>query len=154
MMDGTNRLFVFTIRWSKYALSLQYVAEVQEPPPIYPMPYAPHFFPGIMNFHGKLVSVLDLAAFLYSAPRNPQGHVVVLDTGVANLALWVDTIENIGSADVIEEEYESDEILVEKVLKMAGGEVKLLSVGKLLDKLEEILSGIPLQSSTGKRSMQ
>jgi purine-binding chemotaxis protein CheW len=118
------------------------------------MPYAPNFFTGIMNFHGKLVSVLDLAAFIYSAPRNPQGHVVVLDTGVANLALWVDTIENIGSADVIEEEYDSNEILVEKVLKVADGEVKMLSAGKLLDKLEEILGQIPLQSSAAKRSTQ
>jgi hypothetical protein len=42
---------------------------------------------------------------------------------------------------------------VEKVLKMADGELKMLSVGKLLDKLEEILSGISLQSLAGKRSM-
>ncbi len=153
MMNSTNRLLIFTIQGSKFALSLRYVAEVQEPPPIYPMPYAPNFFPGIMNFHGKLVSVLDLAGFLYSAPRNPKGHVLVLDTGIANLALWVDTIENIGSADVIGEEYESPEIFVEKVLKMADGELKMLSVGKLLDKLEEILSEISLQSLAGKRSM-
>jgi chemotaxis signal transduction protein len=154
MMDSTNRLLVFTIQGGKYALRLRDVAEVQETPPIYPIPYAPHYLPGIMNFHGKLVSVLDLAGFFNNTLLNSQGHVLVLDTGIANLALWVDIIENIGSADVIGEEYESDEIFVEKVLIMADGEVKLLSVGKLLDKLEEFLSEISPQSLTGKRSVQ
>ena len=140
MMDATNRLLVFSLRGSRYAITLENVAEVMEPPLIYPIPHAPHFFPGIMNFHGNLVSVLDLALFLSGAPRNPQGKILVLDARIANLSLWVDTIENIGSTDGILEEYESDENLVEKLLMMADGEVKMLSVEKLLDKLEEILA--------------
>ena len=142
MMDGANRLIVFTLQGSKYALYLRDVAEVVEPPRIFPMPHAPFFFPGIMNFHGNLVSLLDLAHFLTNAPRNPQGKVLVLGTGIANLALWVDTVENVGSADVVLEEYESNETLVEKVLIMADGEVKMLSVEKLLEQLEQILSEV------------
>ncbi|HEX2769453.1 MAG TPA: chemotaxis protein CheW [Geobacteraceae bacterium] len=140
MMDGSNRLLVFTLRGSRYALTLRNVAEVMEPPLIYPIPHAPHFFLGIMNFHGNLVSVLDLARFLSGAPRNPHGKILVLDTRIANLSLWVDTIENICSTDAILEEYKSDENLVEKLLMMADGEVKMLSVENLLDKLEEILA--------------
>ncbi len=141
MMDGANRLIVFSLQGSKYALYLRNVAEVVEPPRIFPMPHAPLFFPGIMNFHGNLVSLLDLGHFLTDTPRNPQGKVMVLDTGMANLALWVDTVENVGSADVVLEEYESNETLVEKVLIMADGEVKMLSVERLLEQLEQILSG-------------
>src|ERR1039457_5875186 len=133
MMEGANRLIVFSLQGSKYALYLRNVAEVVEPPRVFPMPHAPHFFPGIMNFHGNLVSLLDLALFLTNMPRNPQGKVLVLDTGIANLALWVDTVENVGSTDVILEEDESSETLVEKVLIMADVEVKMLSVEKLLE---------------------
>ncbi len=140
-MDGANRLIVFSLQESKYALYLRNVAEVVEPPRIFPMPHAPLFFPGIMNFHGNLVSLLDLGHFLTDTPRNPQGKIMVLDTGMANLALWVDTVENVGSADVVLEEYESSEPLVEKVLVMAEGEVKMLSVERLLEQLEQILSG-------------
>ncbi len=140
-MDGANRLIVFSLQESKYALYLRIVAEVVEPPRIFPMPHAPLFFPGIMNFHGNLVSLLDLGHFLTDTPRNPQGKIMVLDTGMANLALWVDTVENVGSADVVLEEYESSEPLVEKVLVMAEGEVKMLSVERLLEQLEQILSG-------------
>jgi purine-binding chemotaxis protein CheW len=140
MMDGANRLIVFTLQGSKYALYLRDVAEVVEPPRIFPMPRVPLFFPGIMNFHGNLVSLLDLAHFFTNIPRDTQGKVLVLDTGIANLALWVDAVENVGSADVVLEEYESNENLVEKVLIMADGEVKMLSVEKLLEQLEQILS--------------
>ena len=141
MMNGTDRLIIFSLQGGKYALYLRNVAEVVEPPRIFPMPHAPLFFPGIMNFHGDLVSILDLANFLSDTPRNPQGKVMVLDTGLANLALWVDTVENVGSGEVVLEEYESNEPLVEKVLIMAGGEVKMLSVERLLEQLEQILSG-------------
>ena len=154
MTNDTNRLLVFTIQGIKYALSLRDIAEVLEPPPIYPIPYVPHYFPGIINFHGKLMPVLDLAGFFNNAQRNLHGHVLALNDGVANLALWVDTIDNIGRSDVIGEKYESDETFVEKVLKMAGGEVKMLSAEKLLDKLEEILSAISPQPLTGKRNVQ
>ena len=142
MMDGTNRLLIFSLQGSKYALDLQDVAEVLEPPLIFPIPSAPPFFPGIMKFHGNLVTVFDLARFLNRnrAPCNPHGKVVVLDSRIANLAVWVDMVENIVATDIVLEEDESSEPLVGKVLIMADGEVKMLAVEKLLAKLEEILS--------------
>ena len=140
MMDGTNRLLVFTLQGSRYALELRDVAEVLEPPVLFPIPRVPLFFPGIMNFHGNLVTVFDLSQFLNNVPRNPHGKVLVLDTRIANLAVWVDMVENIVSTDIVLEEDESSEPLVGKVLIMAYGEVKMLAVEKLLAELEEILS--------------
>ena len=140
MMNGTNRLLIFSLQGSRYALDLRDVAEVLEPPQIFPIPRAPLFFPGIMNFHGNLVSVFDLARFLNGAPRNPHGKVLVLDSRIANLAVWVDMVESIVAADIVLEEEECSEALVGKALTMADGEVKMLSVEKLLEKLEEALS--------------
>ena len=92
-----------------------------------------------MNFHGKLVSVLDLAWFLNRAPRDPHGKVLVLDSRVANLAVWVDMVESIVATDDVLEEDECCEPLVVKVLTMADGELKMLSVEKLLEEIEEAL---------------
>lgn len=139
MTDGANRLILFALQGERYALRLEEVAEVMEPPLLYPVPRAPRYFAGIMNFHGKLVSVVDLADFLMAKSRHPQGQLLVLDTRVANLALWVDSVESVRPADVVHDERGSDEELLEKVLIMTGREVKLLSVKKLLGKLEEIL---------------
>ncbi len=141
MTDGTNRLVIFGLHGGKYALYLRQVAEVVEPPRIFPMPNAPLFFLGVMNFHGNLAALLDLALFLLNVPRNPDGKILVLDTGIANLGLWVDAVENVGAADIVLEEFESDEALVDKVLIMADGEVKLLSAEKLLAQLEDLLAG-------------
>jgi len=140
MREGTNRLLVFSLLGDRYALDLRDVAEVMEPPLIFPIPRAPLFFSGIMNFHGKLVSVLDLALFLNGAPRNPHGKIVVLDSSIANLAVWIDMVESIVGSDVILDEDECGEPLVGKVLTMADGEVKMLSVERLLEKLEEALT--------------
>ncbi len=146
MTDVAERLVVFTLQGNKYALFLRHVAEVVEPPPIFPIMNVPHFFLGIMNSHGNLVSLLDLSNFLFNAPRNPQGKVLVLATSIANLAFWVDAVENVGASDVVLEEYESDEPLVEKVLAMADGEVKMLAMERILEKLEEILAAGPIEA--------
>ena len=141
MMDDANRLILFTLQGEIYALRLGDVAEVMEPPMLYPIPRAPHFFSGIMNFHGNLVSVIDLGDFLKGTLRDPQGQLLVLDTRIASLALWVDTVESVRPAEVIHEERASAEAFVEKVFKMSEREVKMLSVERLLEKLEEILTG-------------
>jgi purine-binding chemotaxis protein CheW len=142
MIDGDDRLILFVLHGSRYALRLRDVAEVMEIPRIYPIPRVPHYFAGVMNFHGNLVSVLDLAAFLLGVPRHPQGQVLVLDTRIANLALWVESVENVRSADILRDESACAEPLVESALTMSDGEVKMLSVELLLEKIEEILGEI------------
>jgi chemotaxis signal transduction protein len=48
-----------------------------------------------MNFHGSIVAVMDLAAFLgLPGVRRPE-KVVVLDPGVASLAFLVERVERI-----------------------------------------------------------
>jgi purine-binding chemotaxis protein CheW len=142
MMDEAGRLILFTLDGNRYALRLGDVAEVMELPLIYPVPRVPQCMTGIMNFHGKLVSVIDLANFLTAAPCHPRREVLVLDTRIANLALWVDSVENVRCSDIIREEHDYCESFVEKVLMMPDGEVKMLSLEILLDKIEELLCQI------------
>jgi purine-binding chemotaxis protein CheW len=142
MMDDAERLILFSLDGNRYALRLGDVAEVMEPPRIYHVPRVPQYITGIMNFHGTLVSVIDLANFLTGAPCHPRREVLVLDTRIANLALWVDSVENVRCADIIREESGNCEFLVEKLLMIADGEVKMLSVKMLLDKIEVLLGQI------------
>jgi len=142
MKDGTDRLILFFLQGDGYALRIEDVVEVMEPPPLYPIPRAPCYFPGIMNFHGSLVPVIDLAAFLVGTSFYPQGQLLALDSRIANIALWVDSVESVRPAEVVMDERESDEDFVEKMLIISEQEVKLLSVGKLVDRIEEILMGI------------
>jgi purine-binding chemotaxis protein CheW len=139
MMDEAGRLILFYLDGNRYALRLGDVAEVMEPSRIYPVPRVPQYITGIMNFHGKLVSLLDMANFLMGTPCHPRREVLVLDTRIGNLALWVDSVENIRCADIIREENEYCDSFVEKLLMMSDGEVKMLSLEMLLNKIEELL---------------
>jgi purine-binding chemotaxis protein CheW len=139
MMDDAGRLILFYLDGNRYALHMGDVAEVMEPPRIYPVPRVPQYITGIMNFHGKLVSLLDLANFLTGAPCHSRREVLVLDSHIGNLALWVDSVENIRCADIIREECDYCDSFVEKLLMMSDGEVKMLSLEMLLDKIEELL---------------
>ena len=136
MTPSTQRLLVFDVQGSRYALTLEEVAEVLDPLPTFPIPRAPLYFHGAINFHGRIVSVLDLAAYLRLGTSLPEGKTVVLDHNLANLALKVGLHVNIVSTDIVLEEEAGSSPLVGKVLIMADGEVQLLDVAQLLQELE------------------
>ena len=139
MSDGTERLLLFSLKETRYALDLQNVAEVLPPPVTFPVPWSPPCLKGAMNFHGNLVAVLDLAEFMGCGTKAPDGNVLVLDRGIANLALWIDRVDNIVPADGILEEDQSNDPLIEKVLLMADGEVNKLALGRILERVEEAM---------------
>jgi len=141
MNEGFRRLLVFTLRDEKYALDLREVAEVLEPTPTFPIPRAPRFFSGIINFHGSLVAVLDLAMFFGGKPGTAAGKILVADRNIANLAFQVDAVENIVSEEVLLEEREGDDDMTARHLVMADGEIRELSVNRILESLEAIISG-------------
>jgi purine-binding chemotaxis protein CheW len=139
MIDGMQRLLVFHVCGKRYALDLQDVAEVLAPLVAFPVPWAPGFVKGAINFHGNLVTLLDLAEFMKIGAMDGEGTILVLDKRVANLALQIDGVENILLADAVLEEDESSDPMVEKLLIMADGEIRMLAVEKLLESIEETL---------------
>lgn len=141
MSDGCRRFIIFSLRDERYALDLRDVAEVMEPPPTYPIPRAPHYFAGIINFHGTLVAALDLAMFLGAEPGSPGEKILVLDRNIANLAFHVDTVEDIISGETVLEERAGIDAMTASLLVMADGEVKVLAVRPILEKLEASING-------------
>ena len=140
MTDDIQRLLIFKLRGIRYALDLHDVAEVLDPPVTHPVPWMPVCFRGAMNFHGSLTSVLDLATFMGIGPAEERGSILVLDRRIANLALWVDEVINIVPCDLILEEDVSHDQLVEKILILADGELRMLGLPKLLERAEETLT--------------
>ncbi len=138
---GCRRFIIFSLRGERYALDLREVAEVMEPPLAYPIPRAPDYFSGIINFHGTLVATLDLAMFFGADPGLPGEKILVLDRNIANLAFQVDMVENIISEETVLEEREGSDAMTASLLAMADGEVKVLEVRHILEKLEADING-------------
>jgi purine-binding chemotaxis protein CheW len=133
-----ERLVLFTLAGQGFALDLQEVAEVMEPPASFPIPRAPAHFVGLMNFHGTLTALVDLGLFLGNSCRpSAQGKVLVLDTRLASLALWVDGVSAVVAGSTITARTAGTDDLTAELLETGNGPVRLLRVEALLDALEQ-----------------
>ncbi len=141
MTPAEQRFLIFTLQGTSYALDLHTVAEVKEPPAIFPIPRAPAHFIGVMNSHGSLVPVLDLALYTNTGAFAPNGKVLVLDNRIATLALWVDGITTIAPAGMLTDGRPGTDELTEKFFFAGEGEeVRLFALETLLQDLETSLN--------------
>jgi len=99
-MNGAGEQYlIFTLQGKRYALALSQVAEVNDPSPLWPIPGAPSYYPGAMNFHGTIVAVLDLTVFYGLPSCHELEKVIVLAPQVAALALLVERVLRIARDD-------------------------------------------------------
>lgn len=101
MNDQHRKFLLFSLQGSYYALDLMQVAEVGDPPQMWPIPLAPACYSGAMSFHGDIVAVMNLALFLGLTGAGKPGKIVVLHREIASLAFHVDTIVRIVSEEEI-----------------------------------------------------
>jgi purine-binding chemotaxis protein CheW len=133
-----ERLLLFTLKGEGFALNLQEVAEVMEPPASFPIPRAPGHFIGLINFHGTLTALLDLAHFTGRGSRSAtQGKVLVLDTRLASLALWVEGVTSVVAGSALLSREPGDDPLTAELLETETGVARLLRVEALLSALEQ-----------------
>ena len=132
-----ERLLLFTLAGQGFAFDLQEVAEVMEPQASFPIPRAPAHFVGLINFHGALTALVDLGLFLGKGSRRPgQGKVLVLDTRLAGLALWVDGVASVVAGSTVVARTPGVDQLTAELLETGQGSFRLLRVEELLGALE------------------
>lgn len=133
-----ERLLLFSLAGERFALDLQEVAEVMEPPVSFPFPKAPGHFMGLINFHGAPTALLDLGIFLGHGYRPPsQGRVLVLDSRVASLALWVDGVTSVIPGASVTGRSPGEDFLIAEILQTEQGEARLIRAEQLLEALEQ-----------------
>jgi purine-binding chemotaxis protein CheW len=102
-----TRGVLFTLNGVRYAVDIRYVTEIEREYRITPVPGLPGWVLGVINLHGEIVSVVDLARFLRvdlpAAPR-PPGMLLVAHAGAQQIGLMVDRVEHIVP-------YSADELL-------------------------------------------
>jgi purine-binding chemotaxis protein CheW len=92
MSNSDKRFLIFTLQGSQYALDLAQVAEVGDPPQMWPIPLAPACYSGAVNFHGDIVAVMNLSVFLDIDGNNQPSKIIVLHKRLASLAFLVDAV--------------------------------------------------------------
>lgn len=95
-----RNVIVFTIGAVRYALELRWVREVVSLGFVTVVPTAPPAVGGVVNLHGTILPVLDVAALEGGppgpAPRQGDGALVIELEGIA-CALRVDQVDHVAS---------------------------------------------------------
>lgn len=87
LLDAGSGLEVveFVLADEHYALAATFVSGVETTAAITPLPGTPPFVLGLINVHGRLLSVVDLRRFLALPPgRPPEAPQVLILAGAAN----------------------------------------------------------------------
>lgn len=148
MSGDVDRLVLILLSGTRMAIDLASVTEVTELPETWQIPLAPRFFKGAMNSHGRLIPVLDLALWTGSGIGKPGGKTLILDRRLADLALWVDDVEQVMHFSC-SSQLSHEEGFIAAILEIDGSKVPLISAKSLVDMLEHNMRGTSQLSSAG-----
>ena len=141
MISQEHRYLIFAIEGALFAFDLAHVAEVSEMPETWPIPAAPSYYRGAMNFHGVIVAVMDLSAFMgIEACSNPE-KLIVLDTRLAALGFMVEQVLRIVPEDEAMQLIIRDEGFSCGAFTVSEGKVTLLDPAKIVRKATETING-------------
>ena len=82
---------------SRYAIPLRDVAEVAPVPPVTRLPGSPAWLPGVANWRGRMLPVLDLRPLLGAdvVPLATSARLLVVSRGEVVVAIVADTVSGV-----------------------------------------------------------
>lgn len=135
-----NQVLLFDLGEERYGLEVGEVQEVADAPQMHYIPQAPEFFLGAINFHGRILPVLDLGRFL-DLPDTPQDpRKIVLAGEGRGLALSAGSVQRIVpmAADALLpfQAPPGRDSFIRAVFHFQGRMINLLDVPRLLRRLD------------------
>ena len=126
-----------------FAIDIGMVQEVVEWESLEPVPRAPDFTMGVFNYHGRIITVVDLAVFFdeVSGKLSDETRMVVLAGDDLSLGFKVDKTERIENFD--EQQLQSgaeqapDTGFVKAVVNHEYRLYNLIDFGRLLGEIED-----------------
>jgi purine-binding chemotaxis protein CheW len=92
-----NRYLTFNLGVEQYAIPLLSAQEVVGLLNTTPVPFAPAYFKGLMNLHGRIVSVIDMRMKFGLQPgeKTSETSIIVLNMGSVSLGMIVDSVNEV-----------------------------------------------------------
>ena len=137
----TRKLICFRLDQTYYAVSMEKIKEVIEPPEVRTIPGVPFYVNGVMNLRGEIIPIIDLRK-LMNTPANTSGdvRVIIYDVNGVYIGFFVDEIAQVvrvASRDILP----PPAILLKGLdPKTIGGIFELNNQNVLLFNLEKMLS--------------
>ncbi|MHB8120650.1 MAG: chemotaxis protein CheW [Desulfuromonadaceae bacterium] len=134
--NNDSRFLIFRLQGSLYALDLAQTAEVADLTQLWPIPLAPPCYSGAMSFHGDIVAVMNLTLFLGLSGDSKPEKIIILHQSIASLALLVDSVVRIVSADGATSTPTTDSKFSAATLTLPEGTALLLDLEVLIFEAE------------------
>lgn len=131
-----SKFLIFRLQESLYALDLAQTAEVADLTQLWPIPLAPPYYGGAMNFHGDIIAAMNLTLFLGLCGGNRPEKIIILHQSIASLALLVDSVVRIVSADEVTSIPITDTKFSAATLTLPEGNALLLDLEVLVHEAE------------------
>lgn len=96
-IQNIEKILVFYLDQGRYALESSCVERVVPMVEITPLPEAPEIVLGIVNFHGEIVSVVDIRKRFHLKERkiSPDSFLVIAQISKRKVALVVDSFDSV-----------------------------------------------------------
>lgn len=99
-------VLTFLLGKERYAIDVRIVRTVRSVEKLFPVPGTPHFYPGVMNVRGQIVTVLDLRLFfeMHIDEKAPPREVIVVTINNLTIGLLAHHVYDVISvpANVVE----------------------------------------------------
>lgn len=88
------QLVIFKVGKEEFGVEINQVKEIVRLIPITPVPKAPYFIEGVVNLHGQILAVIDLARRLNlkASPRSEKARIIVLEVEENTVGMIVDEV--------------------------------------------------------------
>lgn len=98
-LAGKRFVLTFALGDERYAIDVQLVRIVRSVDKVFPVPGIPHFYPGVVNVRGQIITALDLRLFFGMAleESNPPRELIMVDVNHLRIGLLAHHIYDVVS---------------------------------------------------------
>ncbi|HXC93816.1 MAG TPA: chemotaxis protein CheW [Geobacteraceae bacterium] len=125
---------LFSTGGLRYAVNVDYLDEISELLPEYPIPQSPRFLRGVVNIHGKLAVVFDLSLYVGTGPVKKGCNLLLLKMPESSLSIVVERMERMISGDEILSISQGPSATT---FILSDGNAELLDPQQLIDSMEK-----------------
>jgi purine-binding chemotaxis protein CheW len=132
-----TRYMLFSTGGVRYAVNVEYLDEISEMLPEYPIPQSPRFLRGVVNIHGKLAAVFDLSMYVGTGPAHKGCNLLLLKMPETSLSIVVEQMERMISREEIVSVEQGSAAPGTTTFILSDGKAALLDVEQLVDSMEK-----------------
>ena len=148
-----DQIVIFSLHNELFGLNITRVNEISELMPMNHVPKTPEFIKGVINYHGRIVAIHDLARFFELPTKMDENlaRIIILVPGEYHIAFLVHSVKEIVFVPETIEELNPMEgedfknIYIERVVCIGESPVNIIDSEKLLADLEDYFKEVNIE---------